>query len=132
MEIPTGPRSDARKASIRAASEGASFVGISFALRGAPCGDDPDLTGGRLGRHHREQAAAPAEADRHETILSAVLAIHPYDEIFVQQDRGRLSERDPTSGVVDRLLLVIPLDVVCSHGTDASGGSFTGTHHRIT
>lgn len=131
MEIPIGLRSDARKASIRAASEGASFVGISFALRGAPCGDDPDLTGGRLGRHHREQATAPAEPDTNEAIITAMLAIQSDDETLVEQRRGCLSERDPAPGVVGSLLLIVPLDVVGSHKGDASDCAFTGTHARI-
>ncbi len=51
---------------MKNSSSGSSFVRMSFALRGAPCGNDSRL-GTALGRYHDEQVPLPRLTDQDET-----------------------------------------------------------------
>ena len=70
METMEGRSSFSWKARMRSSPERAGFVRMSFALRGAPCGDDADDTLRSLCGHHRDQTGAVAEADGQEALLA--------------------------------------------------------------
>ena len=109
---------------MKNSSSGSSFVRMSFALRGAPCGDDSRLWAA-LRRYHDEQVAQ-CRWSRDQIGPHAGTRIgHPQRETLVR-NRLRLVERHPVLGQVDTRFLQIP-GVPRHHRTVA-----TATHQRLT
>ena len=94
-----------------------AFVGIEFALHGAPCGDQSDSTPPRRPRHH-QQPALLGQADRPPAPLRLECSSSGGELTpIVQHGRG-LFEADRTSTQIRGRLARIPID----HTPDASPG----------
>ena len=79
----------------------ACFVRMSFALRGAPCGDDAHPTLPVDGDDDEESTARSADADRDDAILShRVLVVRPEARERIEDDGARFLERHPMFGEV--------------------------------
>jgi hypothetical protein len=108
----------------------ASGVGMSFALRGAPCGDDSRRLRIALRRYHDQQATLvrPSQCDL-AWLLVRVLHIHHAHASRVLKDRSCLDERDPSSADVEAFLRGIPS--VCGHTDDDTGGCLSDDCPRL-
>jgi hypothetical protein len=68
---------------------------MSFALRGAPCGDDADTTLRRLHGHHRNESRSKANANGKEALLDVrMINIEARDMSWVLKGSLRLIEVD--------------------------------------
>ena len=104
--------------SISGARALAAFVFTAFALRGAPCGDDPRPRAA-LRRYHEQEPTSIGKADHPESIVRpSGIRRPPRQGRF--GDRHGLFERDPVLGHVDTRLLRIPA-VPRHHGTVGAG-----------
>jgi hypothetical protein len=104
---------------------------MSFALRGAPCGDDADTTLRRLGGHHRNESRTIANANGKETLLDVrMISIEARDTAGVLKGSLRLLEADAMLRKVDALLLSVPL--VSNHVTDGNQLRLSGDYLRLT
>jgi len=118
-----GRSSLARKARTRSTSERPGFVAMSFALRGAPCGDDADATPWRLTGHHRDQSHSVAEAHGDPTFLPfAMFVIRAHHQSRVPEGGPSLIKRDAMRPVVAPRLGLMPLSFL--HGDDPNQGRF--------
>ncbi len=115
-----GWSSKSLKARRRSSSERAGFVRMSFALRGAPCGDDANSTLSCFGGHHRDEPALRTVANDKDALLGlGVVEIDPRNTVWVLQRGPRLQEAHAVLGAVDALLPLVPS--VSYHAVDRSG-----------
>lgn len=95
----------------------ADFVVMSFALRGAPCGDDPDDIAPPREDHH-EEAVRARPSDPSPTRLDvAVPDVVLLPGRAVVPELSSLGERDSAVAQVERCLVRIPVEV---HRLDAT------------
>jgi hypothetical protein len=93
---------------MKNSSSGSSFVRMSFALRGAPCGDDSRHRAA-LRRYHQKQSTARGISDHREAlVLENVSDVAPGPSVFIELDRVRFVERHSVLGQIDARLLGIP------------------------
>jgi hypothetical protein len=82
---------------------------MSFAPRGAPCGDDPDDTARRKGEDHEQQTARTGHADGPEAVLiDRVGRIREHEAMRVQENVLDLGERHSVLREVHASLVRIP------------------------
>jgi hypothetical protein len=92
---------------MKNSSSGSSFVRMSLALRGAPCGDD-SRPWAALGRYHDQQCADRRGSSDQESVLIDVPWVrHPTRETRIGNGL-RLFERHSVPGQIDTRLLQIP------------------------
>ena len=101
---------------MKNSSSGSSFVFTSFALRGAPCGNDP-RPWAAFGRYHEQKLSSTRMTDHDEPfIVAMVKGIRPTTSAWIEIDGRALLERHPVLRPVDTRLLQVP-DVPRHHGT---------------
>ena len=111
---------------MKNSSSGSSFVRMSFALRGAPCGDDSRLRAA-LGHYHDEERTSAGVPHEHEPIVVAIMThVRPDSSVWIEIDRRRVVERHLVLRQVDTRLLQIP--VVPRHRRTVA----TGPYPRLT
>jgi hypothetical protein len=103
---------------------------MSFALRGAPCGDDADTTLRRLCGHHRNESSSKANANGKETLLHVcMISIDATDTAGVLEGCLSFLEADAMLGTIDALLLPVPS--VSNHAADGSERRLSGDQPSI-
>ena len=130
METMEGRSSFSWKARMRSSSERAGFVRMSFALRGAPCGDDADDTFDRLCGHHRKESAASTVANRQDALLYIrMVDVETRDPAGIPQGGRGLLEADTVLRAIDRRLPLIPVKLL--HAAEGSEGRLSGDYLRL-
>ena len=105
-----------------------SFVRITFALRGAPCGNDPGLDPVIGGYHHQDSAEIGATDALEPRFLGRVEDVGPSNGEILAKNRPGLLERDAVFAYILGLLVRIPR--VLDHAPDGSEGRLPGDYLR--
>ena len=71
------------------------FVDTSFALRGAPCGDDPRPVAALGGYHQQEPVKGRVSEDERAALEAAVARIRKEERVSIEDDRIRLVNETP-------------------------------------
>ena len=103
------------------------FVRMSFALRGASCGDDAHLTLS-IGDHHDDQLTPVAgfADDDPPRLIRRVIGVRIRPRQRVQDGLPRLIKADAVFGPVFAILAQVPRWLL--HSADRSQGRFTRTY----
>lgn len=103
------------------------FECMSFALRGASCGDDAHLTLGVRGDHNEEEPAPPRCTNNDPAVLiRGVTRVGPRPRELIESGLAGLLETDPVLDEVLPGLLRVPGRLL--HGSDDTHAPCTGTY----
>jgi hypothetical protein len=111
-------------------SELSSYVCISFALRGAPCGDYSGPSAASFRRYHNQQATQVGPTDGHGSgLIFGVNFIEHLKAVRVEEHRLGFRERDAVLPRIPSRLSSVP--VVQPHGCDDRSGLLPATYSGI-
>src|ERR1035437_10019300 len=115
---------------MRSSSERAGFVCMSFALRGAPCGDDPNDTFDRLRGHHRKESVATTVANGQSALLNVrMVEIETRHSVRVVEGGPRFLKSDAMLLAIDPLLSLVPVEL--NHAADGNERRLSGDYLRL-